>query len=193
MKARKINRRAVLAAGILVAFVMAVFSVSIYQNFRVNENRKFIQMKSQTENMTREELRSAFDKTKPVESNLPPHILIPVVAFAGILIGTLVYYLLSEKIVEQETTLVKQEKTLENNAKVILNFLTPNERKVIHTLLENNGKVKQYELTYLPGLNKVKTHRIIKDLAAKGVIKKEKLGRVNRIVLDKELYQVLKD
>ena len=58
--------------------------------------------------------------------------------------------------------------------------------------MENNGKVQQYELSRLPDLNKLKTHRILLNLEQKGIIRKEKLGKINKIVLDKELYEVLK-
>ena len=64
---------------------------------------------------------------------------------------------------------------------------------MIETLLENGGKVQQYELSRLPNLNKVKTHRILLNLEQKRIIHKEKLGKINKIVLDKELYDVLKD
>ena len=81
---------------------------------------------------------------------------------------------------------------MKKNSKIILNFLTTQERKVIETLLENDGKVQQYELSHLPNLNKVKTHRILINLEQKGIIHKEKLGKINKIILNKELYNVLK-
>ena len=112
--------------------------------------------------------------------------LFPFVGFIGVLVGTFVYYILSEK-------LVQQEKSIQRNTRIILNFLTPLERKVIDNLLEENGIIKQYELTYLPGLNKVKTHRILNNLEQKGIIHREKLGKINKIILNKELYDILKE
>ena len=65
--------------------------------------------------------------------------------------------------------------------------------RVVEILMENEGKVQQYELSHLPNLNKVKTHRILVNLEQKGIISKERLGKINKIVLNKELYEVLKD
>ena len=111
--------------------------------------------------------------------------VLSIIAFIGLLVGTIVYYIMSDKVIRQEVSLGK-------NSKIILNFLTGQERKVIETLLENEGRVQQYELSHLPNLNKLKTHRILVNLEQKGIIHKEKLGKINKIVLNKELYNVLK-
>ena len=60
------------------------------------------------------------------------------------------------------------------------------ERIVVQMLLENNGKVNQYEVTRLPDMNKVRSHRVIDKLVKRGVVKKEKIGKINRIVLVEE-------
>ena len=70
-------------------------------------------------------------------------------------------------------------------------FLNSDEKKVIEMLLENNGKVPQYELSHLPNLNKLKTHRILLNLELKGIIHKERIGKINKIILNKELFEVL--
>ena len=53
-------------------------------------------------------------------------------------------------------------------------------------ILENNGRVNQYEISRLPGMNKVKSHRAIEKLVQRGVVKKESIGKINRIVLVEE-------
>ena len=138
------------------------------------------------DNMTNQEIKDFLEQRRDEQPVFHSFYLIPFIAFIGLLIGTVVYYIMSDKVVHQE-------QTLEKNTNIILKFLTGQERKVIETLLENDGKVQQYELSHLPNLNKVKTHRILFNLEQKGVISKERLGKINKIVLNKELYGVLKD
>ena len=135
--------------------------------------------------MSNEEIKAFLEERRATEPTFHSFYLLPFIAFIGLLIGTLVYYIMSDKIIQKEQSLQK-------NTKVILNFLTGQEKKVIETLMENEGKVQQYELSHLPNLNKLKTHRILINLEQKGVIHKEKLGKINKIVLNKELYDVLK-
>ncbi len=135
--------------------------------------------------MTHEEIKQFLTERRESQPIFHSFYLLPIIALMGLLVGTLVYYIMSDKVIQQEQSLKK-------NTKIILNFLTGQEKKVIETLLENNGKVQQYELSHLPNLNKVKTHRILINLEQKGIIHKEKIGKINKIVLNKELYDVLK-
>ena len=135
--------------------------------------------------MTNEEIKQFLTERRESQPTFHSFYLLPIIALMGLLVGTLVYYIMADKVIQQEQSLKK-------NTKIILNFLTKQEKKVIETLLENNGKVQQYELSHLPNLNKVKTHRILVNLEQKGIIHKEKLGKINKIVLNKELYDVLK-
>lgn len=136
--------------------------------------------------MSNEEIKDFLEQRRDTEPMFHSFYLLPFIAFIGLLVGTVVYYIMSDKVIQQE-------KSLKRNTKVILNFLTGQEKKVIETLLENGGKVQQYELSHLPNLNKVKTHRILFNLEQKGVIHKEKLGKINKIVLNKELFDVLRE
>jgi uncharacterized membrane protein len=110
-----------------------------------------------------------------------PFYLIPVLAFLGLVVGTVSFSLMSGN-----------QKIKKNNTKVILKFLNTNEKAAVEKLLENQGKVQQIELTRLPRLNKVKTHRLLNDMERKGIIKREKYGKLNLIVLEKSLYSTLK-
>ena len=137
------------------------------------------------DNMSIEEIKYFLEERRETEPTIHSFYLLPFIAFFSLLIGTIVYYIMSDKVIQQE-------KYLEKNTKIILNFLTGQEKKVIETLLENEGRVQQYDLSHLPNLNKLRTHRILINLEQKGVIHKEKLGKINKIVLNKELYDVLK-
>ena len=179
------NRKIILGIGIIISFALLVLSISIYFNFQHDlreESRIDIDM---IDDMNTEEIKQAITESRESQPTFHSFYLLPFLAFIGVLVGTVVYYIMSDKVIQQE-------QVLEKNTKIILNFLTGQERKIIETLLENNGKVQQYELSHLPNLNKIKTHRILLHLEQKGVIKKEKLGKINKIVLNKELYEVLK-
>ena len=158
----------------------------MYFNFQHEERESSRLDHDAIANMNPEEIKGYLDERRESQPVFRSFYLIPFVGFIGLLVGTLVYYIMSDKVIQQE-------KSLKKNTKIILNFLNGQEKKVIETLLENDGKVQQYELSHLPNLNKLKTHRILANLEQKGVIRKERLGKINKIVLNKELYEVLKD
>jgi len=181
----KSNRKLILGIGIIISFSLLIFSISMYFNYRHYQREESRLDHDAIASMNPEEIKSYLDERKESQPVFRSFYLIPFVGFIGLLVGTLVYYIMSDKVIQQE-------KSLDKNIKIILNFLNDQEKKVIETLLENDGKVQQYELSHLPNLNKVKTHRILLNLEQKGVIHKEKLGKINKIVLNKELYKVLK-
>jgi len=179
------DRRIILGTGIIISFLLLITSITLYFNYRHDLRQESRLNPEDIENLSIEEIINFMEQRRATEVQFHSYYLLPFIAFVGLFIGILVYYILSDKIIQQEHS-------LKNNAKIILNFLKPEERKVIETLLEKGGAVQQYELSHLPSLNKVKTHRILLNLEQKGVIHKEKLGKINKIVLNKELYEVLK-
>ena len=179
------NRKIILGVGIMISFSLLMFSISMYFNYQHNQREESRLDHDAIDNMNVGEIKDYLDERRESQPVFRSFYLIPFVGFIGLLVGTLVYYIMSDKVVQQG-------QSLKNNSKIILNFLTTQERKVIGTLLENDGKVQQYELSHLPNLNKVKTHRILINLEQKGIVHKEKLGKINKIVLNKELYDVLK-
>lgn len=182
---RKDNRKIILGLSIVISFALLIFSLSLYYNYQHELKQESRLSPEDIEEMSSTEINQYLELRRESQSTIHSFYLLPFIAFMGILVGTVVYYIMSDKVIEQE-------KSVERNTKIILNFLTSQERKVIETLLENEGKVQQYELSHLPNLNKLKTHRILINLEQKGIIHKEKLGKINKIVLNKELYRVLK-
>jgi len=75
--------------------------------------------------------------------------------------------------------------------KIILNFLTYNEKKVINKIIENKGSILQSEISRMESMGKVKTHRIIKELERKGIVIVEKYGNTNRINISEKLKKIL--
>jgi len=110
--------------------------------------------------------------------------LVPGFVLIGIVIGALVFFFMTSR-------LEKKEKSLKNNTEVLLRFLNQDERKLVNALVENNGKVLQAEITRLPEMSKVKSHRIVQRLIDRGVIEKESLGKTNIVRFTKEIKEGL--
>ena len=180
------NRNLILGIGIIVSFALLIFSISLYFSYHHDLMQKSRLEPDMIDNMTKSEIKSFLEERRENEANIHSFYFIPFIAFVGLLIGTLVYYIMSGNI-------VKKDLSLKKNTRIILNFLNRDERNLIELLLEQQGKAAQYELSHLPNLNKVKTHRILLNLEQKGIIKKEKFGKINKIVLNKDLYEVLKE
>lgn len=110
--------------------------------------------------------------------------LVPGFILAGIVIGALVFFFMTSK-------LEKKEKSLKKNTEVLLSFLSPEEKKLVNALIESNGKVLQAEITRLPGMSKVKSHRVVQKLIDRGVIEKESVGKTNVVRFTKEIKEGL--
>jgi uncharacterized membrane protein len=74
---------------------------------------------------------------------------------------------------------------------ILLRFLNYNENKVMKKLIEKDGTLLQSEISRMPNMGKVKTHRVIKDLEIKGVIQVTKYGKTNQISLSDDVKKVL--
>jgi uncharacterized membrane protein len=109
---------------------------------------------------------------------------LPLMLSVALLVGAGIYYLMSSKV-----ELTKQ--SLKKNTDVLLKFLNADEKKVVNQLIENQGKVIQAEITRLPGMSKVKSHRIVQRLIDRHVIETERLGKTNIIRFTKEIQDGL--
>ena len=70
---------------------------------------------------------------------------------------------------------------------IFLKFLNFNERKVLEKLIEGRGQELQAKISRMEGMNKLRTHRAVKDLERKGIIKTESYGKTRRIILTKDI------
>ena len=110
--------------------------------------------------------------------------VIPLLISMAVLIGAGTYYLMSGKVE------IKQ-KALKSNTSVILQFLDKDEQALVNKLIEGKGKALQAEVSRLPGMTRLKSHRVILKLMDKGVIEKEELGKTNIIKFKKEIKEGL--
>lgn len=182
----KNNRNLFLGIGIFISFTLIIITLNMYFNYSHDLREKTRLTPDAIDDMTIEEIKDFISKRRASEPLFHSFYLLPLVALIGMLMGVLIYYIMSDKVIQRERSLKK-------NTRIILNFLSGEERKVIETMMEHNGQVHQHDLSHLPNLNKLKTHRILVNLEQKGVIKKEKIGKINKIILNKDLYDVLKN
>ncbi len=89
------------------------------------------------------------------------------------------------------TKVETKQESLAKNTEIILRFLNTDEKKLVNALIENSGKVLQAEITRLPEMSKVKSHRVVQKLIERGVIKKETVGKTNIIRFTKEIKEGL--
>jgi len=180
------KKNIIIGIGIIIAFIFLIASILMYigaqQKIRQSERIDITHIND----YNIEQLQN-YITTRSKTSTTPINIyLIPFMAFIGLIVGILVYYIMSDKITQKN-------KSLKVNSDILLNLLSTPERKIIKKIISEGGKVRQYELTYLDGLNKLKVHRILQTLEDNDIIKKEKLGKVNNIILNKEIYEILKE
>ena len=174
----------IIVLAVVLSFILLIVSTLLFLSAQQKINRSERTIDITTIDLyTIDELKEQM-LNKPEKSNYSFY-LIPISAFFGLFVGFLIYYLLNEEI-------DKKEKDINIKSRTILNLLTEPEKKIIEKIIENDGKIRQYELTYIEGISKVKVHRLILKLEENGIIKKERLGKVNNLILDKDIYNMLK-
>lgn len=174
------DRNIILALMIITLFSLSIITITIYLDFSMPSHLD----SSVFDEMTTEEIISYYEE---VYSNGPftMLLLIPIISFASLIVGYLTFHILSKEV-------VTKEKTLSGNVDIILKLLEPSEKKAVEKIIDEGGKVQQAEITYLPNMGKVKTHRVLKKLEKRGIIIREKLGKINMIKLDPGIYEALK-
>jgi len=106
------------------------------------------------------------------------------IAIFGIIFGSVTQIITSKKI-------ESDKKKLEILLKHFNNSITKDEKKVMDYLIKNNGSSTQYELTKLENMNKLKVSRLLIEMETKQFISKNKIGKINKIFLDKELSSII--
>jgi len=175
-----IKKKTVISGLIIVAFILFLVSVIFYAD-TLHNLKKIDPL--ELESMSRDQIIQEVYKR---QTGTPFYYFIPIFGFFGIVVGALVYYIMSGDV-------EKKEKILYHNTDVIMQLLDSEERKVIRKIVENQGKIQQVEITYMEGFTKVRAHRIVESLVQKGILDKEKLGKMRLIRMNKDLYEILKD
>ncbi len=110
---------------------------------------------------------------------------LPLLASAGILIGALTYYFTYQKAEQKETRAPAPSK------EILLRFLNPDERAIVDFLIREDGKALQSELARLPGMGKVKAHRVLQHLVERRVVESLDHGNTNLVRFTKEVKETL--
>jgi len=71
----------------------------------------------------------------------------------------------------------------EVDVKELMNFLLPDERRVVDILIKHDGEYLQKQITKEADFTRLRTHRIIARLAQRGIVTVEKVGNTNKIKL----------
>lgn len=175
------KKKIVMSGLIIVSFALLAVSFILFLD-KAREFRKIDPL--ELEDMEKEDIiQYIYDRQ--AKSSLPNFYFIPIFGFFGIAVGALMYYILNGDI-------EKKEKALESNTEIILRLLNPDERRTVKKISELGGRVPQAEITYLEGFTKVKAHRVLNNLIAKGIIEKEKLGKTNAVRLHKDFLILVK-
>jgi len=98
---------------------------------------------------------------------------------------------LISKVIDKNNSASKKKTIKMDNKEIIFKFLNLNERKVLEKLIEREGIVMQSEINLIEGMTKLKTHRAVKDLERKSIIKTESYGKTNRITLSNEIKEFI--
>lgn len=112
---------------------------------------------------------------------IPIWLFIQLLGSLGLFIGALIYSVLKPR--------ENEKLSFENLKNMILKFVSSQEEKQILKIILEKKKVKQYELSKLTNLDKVKIHRILKKLQQQGIIEKEKMGKVYVVKLSENLFE----
>lgn len=160
----KPDKKAVLGIAIVSIFLFAIFAISSYKKAQGTPEFR-IDCPVYTGTI------SVFD-------------VLPMLATLGVVVGAGTYYLMSQQIETKQDSIKK-------DTRIILKLLSEDERKAISKLVDGGGKTLQAEISRLPGLSKVKSHRIVRRLEKRGVITVESYGKTNIIQLVKEIKEGL--
>ncbi|HEC77324.1 MAG TPA: winged helix-turn-helix transcriptional regulator [Thermoplasmatales archaeon] len=132
---------------------------------------------------------------------VPSYILWISIVLMILVIVPVSYYLLSKrvdeklernmkiisKIINKGNSISKETPKKITEKNIILKFLNKSEKKVLEKLIENRGTALQSEISRMEGMTTLKTHRTVKDMERKGIVKIEAHGKTNRIILMKDI------
>lgn len=120
---------------------------------------------------------------------IPIWLFIPLLSSIGLLIGTLIYYLLRHD--KSADAYQKPDVYVKEMVSSFLKMFPPDEAAIARLLIENKGEMAQAKLMKESGYNKVKIHRIVKRLQIRGFVTKTKDRKINTIALSENIRKYL--
>ncbi len=117
---------------------------------------------------------------------IPIPYMILLLSSLGLFVGFLVVYFLMSR-------MIKERKDFKRVLTLSLSFLEPDERKILQALIKNRGSLPQAKLDAATALHRVKVHRGIEKLLARGIVLKEVCGRTNKILLAEDFISLVEE
>lgn len=125
-------------------------------------------------------IKEHYGLTCSCQLSLP--IFISVLTSLGVFVGILTYYFLSKSFSKKKTELI-------GNIEKTLNFLEKEEKEIVSVLI-NEGDIVQNKLSKITGIDPVKLHRRLSGLEKRNIIRKEKKGMTNMVILETEFKEL---
>lgn len=118
--------------------------------------------------------------------------LMLVMGALGLGVGAAVFYLMSEKVEVMSEKVEAKQAESRITVDMLLSFLSSDERKAVTFIADNNGLALQSELSRLPGMSRLKAHRVVQRLSQKEIISAERHGKINKLRLSPAVFEALK-
>ena len=141
--------------------------------------------------------------TQPAQNSALPYFAVGFVVLVGVVVvgvvGVVYYFALPEirsgvapvvcEAVPKEAVSVQEAKAVEKAEAActplesVVKTLSGDERKVVDVLAAHDGKYLQKYIRNEAGLSRLQTHRVVARLAERGIVKLEKTGNTNQVLL----------
>jgi uncharacterized membrane protein len=131
----------------------------------------------------------------PEQDPILPYFSLMVVVFVSLAIasaGGLIYFFMFPEIKRSHQPTNPAQASSENATaayEAVIKTLTDEEHKVIQVLTVHDGKYLQKYIRKEAGLSRLKTHRILSRLAARGIVTLRKFGNTNEVLLSDWLHE----
>ena len=115
--------------------------------------------------------------------SLPPWVIIVSMSSLGLFVGLLTYYIISNNY-------SKEKKEIEKNLIKFLDILETDDKNILKKIIDNGGEINQSSLSKSLNFDKVKMSRIVSKMEEKNILKKEKNGMTNKLILETKLKKL---
>ena len=134
--------------------------------------------------------------------------IIPIPIFFGVLLTLLVPLILLYSNMQVERKLsasaellsklasdnhnpIRKPKSPSMSRELIARLLDPREMAVIERLIEQPKGILQSEIVKMPGMTKLKAHRVVERLRQKGIITVQRTGKTNQLKLESRTRSII--
>ncbi|MFH1506543.1 MAG: hypothetical protein ABIE94_06175 [archaeon] len=114
---------------------------------------------------------------------IPVPMMLLILASLGVVVGSFTSYYMMKRFMQEKKEYV-------HNIDSTLQFLDSEERGLVKTIIAHKGIIKQALLNKESKMDKVKIHRVLKRLEGKGIVVKERDGKINIIKLEDKLKEL---